>query len=442
MKIFKIYFLLALAGMFSLTSCEDYFGDINVDPDNPTAVPPNVILPQVQVRLAYTLGGDASRYVGIYTQHIDGVGRQFAVIHKYGIQPTDVDAMWGQNLYSAVLMDNRQMMAIAEAAGNNHFVAVGKAIEAYAMMLITDLWGDAPYSESFQGLDLLQPKFDSQESIYNEIFTLIGDAKALFAGDDGGFPLTSASDLIYGGDASKWIKFLNVLEARGLLHLSGRDGGNYDKALAALANGFTSSDDNATLTFGSNPTENAPWFQYNEQRDDIDIGSNYVALMDGLNDPRVATYGFELTESVPHPILTPTQSLPLLTYTEAKFIEAEARLQISGAADAEAPYLEAIQSSFSEALVDGYADYILQDAVVPAGGITLKEVITQKYIALFMDPEPFSDWRRTGFPELTPNIPPTVPRRLPYADNEVKSNLNTPSLFDVTIFSRVWWDVE
>ena len=107
MKFAKSYILLMLLGLFSLTSCEDYFGDINQDPDNPLEVTPGALLPQIQVRLAYTLGGDASRYTGIYTQHIDGVTRQFTVYQNYGIQPNEVNNLWS-NLYTGVMADNRQ----------------------------------------------------------------------------------------------------------------------------------------------------------------------------------------------------------------------------------------------------------------------------------------------------------------------------------------------
>lgn len=442
MKSIKSYVLIALMGVLGLTSCEDYFGDINVDPDNPTSVTPNVLLPQIQVRLAYTLGGDASRYIGIYTQHVDGVGRQFAVIQNYGIQPTDVNTMFGQNIYSGVLKDNRQLMDIAGEAGNNHYVGIGKAIEAYTMLLTTDLWGDVPYTEALQGTEVIQPKFDTQESIYNDVFGLIEEARQLLAGDGGGFT-PGADDLFYGGDVSQWQKFLNVLEARARIHLVKMDSKNYELALEALnRGGFESSADDARLAFGSSATASAPWFQYIEQRDDIEVGATYVGIMQELNDPRIATYGHEhnVTDN-PHPILTRTRATPVLTYTEAKFIEAEALLMTQGAAAAEEAYLEAVRSSFAEALVtDDYDDYITQESVVPADGISLEEVMTQKYIALFNDQEVFSDWRRTGIPALQPNTGSQVPRRLPYAQNEILSNLNTPSPAEVTIFSRVWWD--
>ncbi|MCB0683080.1 MAG: SusD/RagB family nutrient-binding outer membrane lipoprotein, partial [Saprospiraceae bacterium] len=58
-----------------------------------------------------------------------------------------------------------------------------------------------------------------------------------------------------------------------------------------------------------------------------------------------------------------------------------------------------------------YAAYVGQTEIDPgSGNLTLDHIMTQKYIAMFMDPEVFSDWRRTGIPELDPNTGANVPR--------------------------------
>ncbi|MEM9822368.1 MAG: SusD/RagB family nutrient-binding outer membrane lipoprotein [Bacteroidota bacterium] len=443
MNSIKSYILLSLLTIFSLNSCSDYFGDINVDPDNPIEVTPDVLLSQIETRLAYVLGGDASRYIGLYTQHVDGCCRQFLVYQNYGIQGADVDALWGRNLYSSILMDNRQLLVGAETNSYNHYSGISKAIEAFSIMLITDLFGDAPYSEAFQGTELLQPKFDTQEEIYNSILTLINEGRDLFALDGGGLT-PGADDFFYGGDVEAWGKFLNLLEARARLHLSKVSADNYRQALDALAKGvFDSEADNATLPFGAGATSSAPWFQYTEQRDDIDVGVNYVALMDNLNDPRSAVYGAPIDQGVAHPILVANRNFPILTYTEQEFIRAEATLNIDGAAAAHPIYLGAIRASFNEAGLgsEAYDDYVAQAEVDPgAANLSMEEIMTQKYIALFLNPEVFTDWRRTGIPSLSPNSGSQIPRRLPYAQNEVLSNNNTPSPSDVTQFTPVWWD--
>jgi hypothetical protein len=133
----------------------------------------------------------------------------------------------------------------------------------------------------------------------------------------------------------------------------------------------------------------------------------------------------------------------LLSYTEQEFIRAEAALQSGDNSTAYAAYLNAIESSCAEALVGSeYDAYVAQATVgVGEGSLTLENVITQKYLALYTNPEVFSDWRRTNIPALTPVTGTQIPRRLPYAQTELFSNPdNVPSPADVNIFTPVWWD--
>lgn len=452
MKKLNLYILSAILVVFSLSSCEDYFGDINIDPDNPTAVTANVVLPAAQANLAYALGGDASRYTGLLTQHINGVGRQFVVYNNYQILPSDLDALWA-NMYAGVLMDAKQIEDQSVEGGFNHFNGISKAISAYAFMFLTDMFGDIPYSEALKGTgEFLQPKFDTQETVYNGVFTLLDEARTLLAMDVGGLPVGSA-DLIYGGDASKWIKFCNVLEARGRLHLAKVDAGNYQLALDALAKGgFADSSDDARFQFGVAASESAPWSQYQVQRLDTQVGESYVALMKSLDDPRVTTYGAphtaETDPEIDHPILEAGRNFPILTYTEQMFIMAECLMQTGG--DPAEALNAGIASSFNDAKIDPAGleatdedpGYISLEAYLEGlGSINMNVIATQKYIAMFNDPEAFNDWRRTGIPSLTPNAGSEIPRKLPVAESETLANENAPNVGpDGGIFERVWWD--
>ena len=136
----------------------------------------------------------------------------------------------------------------------------------------------------------------------------------------------------------------------------------------------------------------------------------------------------------PHPYFTETQAVPLLTALEAKFIKAECAFRISGGAAAAAAYKDAIAQSFIDLKQTGAAAtaYVAAQPAVP----TLKDIMEQKYLALFCDPEVFSDWRRTGFPTLTPTGP-AVPRRFLYPTSEINLNTNTPS---ARLTDRVTWD--
>lgn len=438
-KMLHLLVLVVFVGMFS--SCKKYFDDTNKNPNDPSVVTPDVLLPVIETRLAYVYWGDGSRFASIYTQHVDGVTRQFSVIQNYGIQGSDVDQMWA-SLYSGVMTDINKLKEISADGGYNHYEGVALALEAYTMMFITDMWGNVPYAEAFDGTNNLAPVFDNQETVYNAILDRLTMAETkLNAAAEGRVP--AADDLFYGGDAAAWVKFVNSLRARAYLHLAKRNSANYANVLTALSNGISAASDDARLPFEATASGAAPWFQFIEQRGDIAEGANYVALLNSLNDPRVAYFGYDLTD-VAHPYFTADQAVPMLSYIEALFAKAEALFQTEGAsANTHTAYLDAIAASFDDlGLSSDYATYVAQPAVDPGqANLTLTEIMTQKYIALYGDPEVFSDWRRTGIPSLTPNSGSAIPRRLPYSENEVTFNSSASSYLTTTIFDRIWWDV-
>ena len=444
MKKIKIFSLALLLLSGWMTSCEQFLGGINVNPNNPTVATPAILLPSIEARLAYVMGGDASRYLSIYTQHVDGAGRQFAVIQDYGIATTDVNTMWGTNLYAGVLTDVLELKKLSETDGLNHYLGAAQVLEAYALLFITDTWGDAPYTDALQGVDNLQPGFDTQDQLYNTVFTLLTSAKGNLSSADGGSQVPGGDDFIFGGSTASWIQFANFIEARANLHWSKTGGtSSLDAAISALGGSFTANAEGAYFPFSTAPTETAPWYQYNEQRRDIAIGDSYVDLMNSLNDPRVAIYGAVLDND--HPLFIRARNYPLGTYKEVQFMLAEANFQKGEQAAAYTAYINAITADFQELeglglLTSADLDTYIGQAEVDPGeaNLTLEDIMTQKYIAMFADPEVFVDWRRTGIPTLTPNSGAQVPRRLPYPEQEILFNSNTPT--QLTIYDRVTWD--
>lgn len=85
----------------------------------------------------------------------------------------------------------------------------------------------------------------------------------------------------------------------------------------------------------------------------------------------------------------------------------------------------------------------------------LEQIGTQYWIATFLDEyEAWSNWRRTGYPDLTPvnyygNVTNgTIPRRFTYPTSE--STINSTNYEEAVsglsngdaMTSRVWWDVK
>ncbi len=437
MKKTYIYLLISL---FAFASCEEFFEGTNENPNDPTAVSPAALLAPIQTTLAYQYGGNFSRYSGIFVQQIEGMDRQWASFNNYVLVGSNFDNDWNL-LYLDILSNANIMIDQSNESGYNHYIGVGKIIKAYTLLLMTDYWNAIPYSEALNGVNTLQPAFDSQAAIYTEALNLLSEARTSLAAGDGGLALSG--DLIYSGSLSEWTKASYAIEARAYLHQSLLDSGNYNNALTAIQNSFSSDAEDMTFDFVSGATTAAPWYQFNRDRGDIGFSPTMEGVMTTLSDPRMDIYDGDgtstfLNEVDEHEFFTAGRSLPLISYSELMFIRAEALLQSGGSqADIKTAFLAAIQSSFNKlGLSADYAAYIAQTSVNPAT-LTLEDIITQKWLAMYTDPESFSDWRRTGFPALTPNNGVAIPTRFLYPQTEIELNSNTPN---VTLTDKVDWD--
>lgn len=434
MKYLK-YIFFAFCLMFTASGCESFIGgDINAHPNKPSDVPPSAILPNVQVVLADVTGGAFSRMSSLFVRQIDGVSRQYASYHQYGIQPDNFNSAW-QNIYENSVIELQVLKEKTIKGGNKHYAAVSDVLLAYSFLLATDHWGDIPYTEAGKGTEKMNPKFDKQETVvYPGILKTLDEAISLFDGTSGEL-LPGKEDVYYKGDIGKWKKAAYAIRARAKLHQ-----GEYAQALADAQKSFESRADNLGYTFES--TTPAPWYRFNEDRGDIGFGESMAKLMDGLNDDKRKKIMSPKFDSS-HPYMKPNQNQQLITYREMKFLEAECLLRTNGAAQKiEDAYLAGITASFEEVglTAEDAAKYAKQAAVNPgAGKITLTHIMTQKYIGLFTQPEVFSDWRRTGIPKISPTTGTKIPVRFLYPGNELLFNKNVPKT-NVTLFEpKVDW---
>jgi hypothetical protein len=157
----------------------------------------------------------------------------------------------------------------------------------------------------------------------------------------------------------------------------------------------------------------------------------------------------------------------ILTYAEYNFIRAELALRygapVAPKASVQAWFQEGIRASILDASHPqrplGEADvtaYLLADPdedTFPNGTLhgtaedQLRQIIEEKYVANFMVAgEPWSDWRRTGYPllqlvpiTLNPGNNGRVPRVLIYPQQEVDANPHLTQRADMST-NRVFWD--
>ncbi|MFZ4861197.1 SusD/RagB family nutrient-binding outer membrane lipoprotein [Sphingobacterium sp. Mn56C] len=142
------------------------------------------------------------------------------------------DYMWATGTLSwdpfyGVLRDNELMRTRAKQMGLDFHHGVSLVIRAYVFGLITDLWGDAPYTDALQaelgGPQYSFPKFDQQDVIYKGILDELKQANKLLSQADASYDVRSNSDVFFGGKASKWRRFANALALRYYMRLSEKE---------------------------------------------------------------------------------------------------------------------------------------------------------------------------------------------------------------------------
>jgi hypothetical protein len=426
----KIYtFALALIVLVGFSSCESYFEGINENPNDPTDVSQDVLLPGIEVNLGFTYGGDFSRYASILTQHAKGETRQWASINNYSsFLPVNFNTPWSFSMYAGVLNDLKILKEKSAEDGSNHYEGIASILEAYSWMLMVDFFNDVPFSEAFQGTDIIQPTYDDAASVYAGVSTLLATGITKMSEEAAG-RTPGADDLMYGGDATSWVKFAHGLTARMHLHQK-----NYSSALTSIGSSFESAADEASVQFLAGSTTAAPWFQFNRDRGDIQVGDAMAALLAANADPRESLFTPLFDGS--HPIFIDGRAVPLMSYAEAEFIRAECLLQTSAdQGDVDAAFASAVAAGCEKYGVDATA---ASDYAAGLGSADLNAIMTQKYMSMYMEPEAFNDYRRHELPALTPNAGSTIPNRFPYPEEEILYNTNTPA---VDIFTdKVFWD--
>ena len=423
-----------------ISSCEKWIDPkINEDPDSVVDVPYNLLLPAIEVDIAYVIGGMDSRGVaGMWVQHVSGQARQAATMGKnYNLTEADVNNMWN-SLYNGSMMD---LTIFIEKTGtaNRQARGVGKVLMAYTLGTATDLWGDVPYSQAFKGNAALKPAYDSQQSIYGVVNTLLTEAidDLSTANVDNAVPLgAAANDLIYNGNVPKWIAAAHSLRARYALHLSKKAAVDYNAILADVAAGITGNANDFQMPFGATESNANPLYEFDVQRTDVASSASFATRAAG--DPRLAVFvgGGRAFGTFYGSINSP---VPFMTYVEGKFIEAEAQLRKAAPSQAlsNAAYDVAVTASLAKHAVTNAA-WLTANTTGVLGNRTLQQIIEAKYIAMFMQLEAFNDYRRTGWPVLTPTAGASVPVRFPYPTDERLYNAeNVPA--GITLSSPLWW---
>ncbi|ADB42002.1 SusD/RagB family nutrient-binding outer membrane lipoprotein [Spirosoma linguale] len=479
----KILFLSFTLSLLTLSGCENKFNETNVNPNDPTSVPAERLLPHgIYSAVSNIIGPSSTVSLGLdagngWVQHTARI--QYTEIDQFSYTSDLQDLPW-RYLYNEALADFQKIYELGKTANNENLQAIGLIMRAWVFANLTDVYGDIPYSEALKGTTsgIVAPKFDAQKDVYAGLVNDLKIASDLISTKT----VDKDADILFAGDMTKWKKLANSLSLRLLNRMLGKTGLTLDpkaEMTRILSDPtkypvMTSNSDVAQLVYLSRPNNN-PTNENRRTRDDHRVSATLVDKLVALGDPRLGVYankavatglykgvpnglpnsdagalGFTSTSKIGDFFVQETTPGVIMSYAELNFIKAEAALKgVTAAGDAAKAYEEGIKASMAYYKLTVPADYLTKNAL-NAGDAGLTQVLEQKWIALFgQGVEAWTEYRRTGVPALV--VPKVnynggvIPTRLPYPSSEENlNNANVKAALTAmggtnTMQTKLWW---
>jgi hypothetical protein len=403
------------------------------------------LLSQMQYRFVNTGVNQARNFTHEVMQVTAPRSSTTGGLHRYEVDAGTANSLWN-NMYT-YMTDAEDLIKIAERLNENNYKAIPLIYKSWAYSILTDCFGDVPYSEAIKVTEgIYKPSFDEQRSIYQSLLQDLATANDLLDDTKG---LTYGGDLVFNASATtngksagilKWKKFANSLRLRMLLRILKRDGElNVTEQINAILSDpakypvFTANADDAILRYPGtfpffNPFYNARTLDW---RDGTYYTKFFLDRMNTINDPRRAVWMTQIrvnnqnvyqgidsgypgnviyvvgaNSSYPDALKTLPQLGIMMTYAELEFIKAELSLRgFNTGMTSKAHYERGINASMTQWGVTASADFIKQNGVAYNESASfneqLKQIMLQKYYALFFtDHRSWYEKNRTGYPEL------------------------------------------
>jgi hypothetical protein len=434
-------------GLLGLSAgCQNYL-DVNTNPNAPQSVSANLYLPPMLHWMATAPAYDG-RFLGHYTQQWYSTSVGFSpgqTWGKMGFDPSsDNGAEQWRDVYWSLGQNLVDMNAKAATEQRWDVLGVGQVLKAWGWEVLTDMHGEIIIKEAF---DPTRTTFDydDQQYAYFEVDSLLKEAITNLQRTDGAVNTAylGASDRIYNGDRTKWLKFAYGLLAMSHNHFSNKATYNPADVIALVDKAFVGNADDALLQYTGSSTDNQDFNFLGPRRDNL---TRYrqtqfvVNLMNGtdfgVTDPRMSrmlslTAAQQPNNFFGYPglagaglqsryIFGDRTKLPIMTYAQLQFVKAEAAYRMGDKPTALAAYRNGVNASIdfvnARNLDDNQAvtqisgteraTFLAAPTILPAtpAGLTLTMIMSQKYIAQWAwgHNELFMDMRRYHWTDIDP----------------------------------------
>lgn len=491
--------ILLFIAIFTFGSCDSGFEDINVNPTKPTQLSPATKLTYIQL---YTGGSNYVATLFYDIAHLMSNVQQLNTTtynnsFSYQVNRTNdfFDEQFPTNVKNVVdLVAQLETSTSSTAAAD---LAIANIQKVLIFSRLTDTYGDIPYSEAGKGFleGIRYPKYDPQSEIYMDMLSLLENSSTVLS-NPANLNSYGNADLFFAGNNAKWKKFANSLMLRLALRMVKVDETNAKAwATKAIAGGvMTSNSDIAFIKYENNSNDGGPNVNpftkslSSRGTNQIKISKTFLDYLIAKNDPRISvlcststgvtTASLQVGQDINVFTSTSANSKPNInifggsgkliydapfffqTYAEVEFMLAEASFRWGlGDGDTAGHYDKGVRAAMSYLAMYGTAGTISTTAIDnyltanPFDSSKALQMINEQYwVATFGNGvESFSNWKRTGFPQLVPmNIASTltggqIPRRFVYTSTE---KLNNPDNVQAAIerqggddvTTRMWWD--
>lgn len=289
--------MLAVAALLLLSGCDTWESNINVDPNNPPTLgeketsdydPSQFMLDMVWNVITawdyihWNVGAAVCEYHGKTISLSQGNRHQ--AWH-------DLEYIWNPS-YSSVRYI-KKMRNAALAMSDKNYLAISQIWECYDFFNLTLLYGDIPYTEAIQDNAPIDPVYDKQENIY---FTLIGKLRSASLMIEKGENVDEETDLIFGGDMTKWKKFANTLLIRYAMYMSDAAPDSTKAILSEILSDpdaypvMESNADNAYFHYDGVQYRSSYYRLSASKIDEAPFSNVFIERLVSLNDPRLPIY--------------------------------------------------------------------------------------------------------------------------------------------------------
>jgi hypothetical protein len=476
--------ILLVLFMTMFFACNDRLEDLNQPRKNATSAPADNLFAN-GVRNMFDLMASTdvnSNVFRLFSQY--WAQTTYPDESQYNLVGREIADNFWTSAYRDVLMDleqaevsleaNWQRLAMDEAVKNNQ-MAIIHLNQAYMFAILVDAFGAIPFDEALRE-DVLTPKYEAGEDVYNKVFEMIDNALGMIDVEAAAFP--ESQDPVYGGDVQQWIKFGNSLKLRMAVNISDVNPTRAATLIQeALTGGvFESNADNASITYYTEaPNTNPVWEDLVQSgRADYVIANTIVDQMLELEDPRLPVYADPMEDGtfiggeygtantyddyskIGGLFHEPDLEGVILDYSEINFLLAEAAEKGLVTGDAADYYEMGIRASMEywgvpEEEIEGYLARP-DVAYATAEGDWKQKIGIQSWIAQYNRGfEGWTTWRRLDFTGF--NVPEglteqDIPRRMTFPIQE--ATLNPTSFRGAVeliggsddVQTRVFWDAQ